>query len=87
MNPSSMAHTVSAWLEVWERNKPNPGASQDRNGALSPAQDIRQSNKTPWFTGLKAAAISNNMSTVKDPAPELISRSLQTLTKAVSTLT
>lgn len=40
-----------------------------------------------WLAQLKASEISNKMSTVKDPISELMGRSLESLTKAVYTLT
>lgn len=54
-------------------------------------ESIRAQHRTlsniSWLAQLKAAEISNKMSTVKDPISELMGRSLQSLTKAVHTLT
>lgn len=48
---------------------------------------LRQFSNISWLAELKAAEISNKMSTVKDPISELIGRSLRALTKAVPILT
>lgn len=48
---------------------------------------LRLFSTLSWLPELKAAEISNKMSTVKDPISELIGRSLQALTKVVPILT
>lgn len=54
-------------------------------------EDVRVQHRAlsniSWLAQLKAAEIPNKMSTVKDPILELMGRSLQSLTKAVRTLT